>query len=273
MYDVSAQGIDERMINVQYYYCAQSRRHHGLTQTTLTCVFVPNHSTTPVFWRHEAPRFGSLARRTLGAQTTVGADKMKAVVGLTCFLSCCQLLNSGENHYLFVFVSLLLVLCYKEKEKEISTLLHPRRNFALKLSQSGARCTHSVAINPSLGLSWCRHAVFARSKDSAISEIILSRFINRGLYLSVCPISGTPEGSGAHQSLFTTRLLITLLYFMFYTCFTYDTKEKWRQSTAIILMSTSWLLTNGPGVQSYFKSEYFVPAVRMLSVTVLFLSW
>ena len=45
------------------------------------------------------------------------------------------------------------------------------------------------------------------------------------------------------------------------------------ESTAIILMSTSWLLTNGPGVQSYFKSEYFVPAVRMLSVTVLFLSW
>ena len=45
------------------------------------------------------------------------------------------------------------------------------------------------------------------------------------------------------------------------------------ESTAIILMSTSWLLTNGPGVQSYFKSEYFVPAVRMQSVTVLFLSW
>ena len=61
--------------------------------------------------------------------------------------------------------------CYKEKEKEISTLLNPRRNFALKLSRSGVRYSQSVAINPSLGLSWCRHADFARSKDSAISEI------------------------------------------------------------------------------------------------------
>ena len=174
MYDVSVQGVDERMINTQYYYYAQSRRHHRLTLTTFTWVFVPNYSTTPVFWRHEAPRFGSLARRTLGVQTIVGADKMKAVVGLMCFLSCCQLLSSGENHYLFVFCFCFCCwwCCYKQKEKEISTLLNPRRNFALKLSRSRARYSQSVAINPSLGLSWCRHAVFARSKDSAISDFL-----------------------------------------------------------------------------------------------------
>jgi len=56
-------------------------------------------------------------------QTTVGADKMKAAVGLMCFLSCCQLLNSGENHYLFVFwFSFVVVGAVTKKKKKKSAL-------------------------------------------------------------------------------------------------------------------------------------------------------
>ena len=59
MYHVSAQGIDERMINVHYYYCVKNVNAHGLCRLgnnnkypllLLTATNVPMRSVPKLLW-------------------------------------------------------------------------------------------------------------------------------------------------------------------------------------------------------------------------------
>ena len=129
----------------------------------------------------------------------------------------------------FGFLSLLLVLL-QTKRKRNQHFIKPSQK--LRVEAETIRCTvltecRYKSQSGTFLVSACRLRTqqrFCNFGNKFLVDLITET--STGLRLSVCPISGTPEGSGAHQSLFTTRLLFTLLCFRFYTCFTYDTKEK-----------------------------------------------
>ena len=129
----------------------------------------------------------------------------------------------------FVFVSLLLVLLQTQTKRN-QHFIKPSQK--LRVEAEPVRCTvliecHYKSQSGTSLVSECRLCTqqgFCNFGNKFLVGLITET--STGLRLTVCPICGTPEGSGAHQSLFTTRLLFTLLCFRFYTCFTYDTKEK-----------------------------------------------